>query len=71
ERKARNFEAIHRVIMGLKGWLRGIHGHAELVQHYLDEYCYRYKRHLMKEGIFENLMRKMIAHPPRTNNENL
>ncbi|MCS6956014.1 MAG: IS1595 family transposase, partial [Candidatus Calescibacterium sp.] len=47
------------------GWLRGIHGHAELVQHYLDEYCYRYNRHLMKEGIFENLMRRMIAHPPR------
>ena len=66
ERKGKNFKTMHRVIMGLKSWLRGIHGHAELLQHYLDEYCYRYNRHLMKEGIFENLITRMVEHPPRT-----
>lgn len=65
-KKGSNFEAIHRVIMGLKGWLRGIHGHAELLQSYLDEYSYRYNRHRMKEGIFENLMQRMISHSPMT-----
>lgn len=65
-KKGSNFETMHRVIMGLKGWLRGIHGHAELLQNYLNEYCYRYNRHLMKEGLFENLVERMVAHPPRT-----
>lgn len=65
-KKGSNFEAIHRVIMGLKAWLRGIHGHAEHLQSYLDEYSYRYNRHQMKEGIFDNLIRRMIVHPPMT-----
>ena len=63
-KKGRNFWRIHRVIMGFKGWLRGIHGHAQHLQAYLDEYCYRFNRHKMKEGIFENLINRMIVEKP-------
>jgi hypothetical protein len=31
---------------------------------YLDEYCYRYNRHLMKRGIFKNLTQRMMLHRP-------
>ncbi|HXH99288.1 MAG TPA: IS1595 family transposase, partial [Sphingobacteriaceae bacterium] len=35
-------------------------------QAYIDEYTYRFNRHKMKEGIFENLMGRMITKPPFT-----
>lgn len=63
-KKGKNFDAMHRVIMGIKAWLRGTHGHAKHLQYYLDEYCYRYNRHRMKEGIFENLITRMVKHKP-------
>jgi hypothetical protein len=34
------------------------------LQDYLDEYCYRFNRSFMKEGIFENLMVRMVNTPP-------
>jgi len=64
--KGKNFSQMHRVIMGFKGWLRGIHHHGEHLQGYVDEYCYRFNRSFMKEGIFENLLLRMVNHPPRT-----
>lgn len=64
QRNASNFPLIHRVIMGIKAWLRGTHGHAKHLQYYLDEYCYRFNRHLMKEGIFSNLISRMAKHDP-------
>jgi len=63
--KGSNFPNMHRVIMGFKGWLRGIHHHAELLQSYIDEYCYRFNRSNMKEGIFDNLLLRMIKAKPR------
>jgi len=65
-KKGRNFPEMHRVIMGFKGWLRGIHGHAEHLQAYIDEYCYRFNRSNMKDGIFDNLLGKLIAAKPIT-----
>lgn len=63
-KKGRNFPEMHRVIMGLKGWLRGVHHHVWDLQDYLDEYCYRFNRSFMKEGIFDNLMIRMVNTPP-------
>lgn len=62
--KGGNFPQMHRVIMNLKGWLRGMHHHVNDLQAYLDEYCYRFNRSFMKEGIFENLMKRMVSAPP-------
>ncbi|MEM6816097.1 MAG: hypothetical protein AAF600_17200 [Bacteroidota bacterium] len=36
----------------------------EHLQAYLDEYCYRFNRHLMKGKIFDRLMDRMVAHSP-------
>jgi hypothetical protein len=63
-KKGSNFSIMHRVIMGFKSWLRGTHGHAKHLQYYIDEYCYRYNRNKMKEGIFDNLLNRMIHHVP-------
>jgi len=65
-RKGKNFESIHRIIMGIKSWLRGTHGHAKHLQYYLNEYCYRYNRNRMTDGIFENLITRLVRHVPRT-----
>jgi len=64
--KGQNFPMLHRVIMGFKGWLRGIHHHAGHLQAYLDEYCFRFNRSFMKEGAFENLLDRMMSTPPKT-----
>ena len=63
-KKGGNFYELHRAIMNLKGWLRGMHHHVEHLQDYLDEYCYRFNRSFMKEGIFDNLMARMVKAPP-------
>lgn len=65
-KKGRNFPELHRSIMGFKGWLRGMHHSVKDLQAYLDEYCYRFNRSNMKEGIFDNLMNRMIKTPPYT-----
>jgi hypothetical protein len=54
----------HRVMNSLSSWLRGIHGHARHLQFYLNEYCYRFNCHLMKEGLFEKLIYRMVQHKP-------
>lgn len=66
-KKGRNFPEMHRVIMGFKGWLRGMHGHAEHLQAYIDEYCYRFNRNNMHEAIFDNLLNRLIDSKPITN----
>jgi len=63
-RKGGNFPDLHRCIMGFKGWLRGIHHHVENLQAYIDEYCYRFNRSNMKEGIFDNLLTRMVKADP-------
>lgn len=63
-KKGANFPDLHRAIMNMKGWLRGVHHHVEGLQDYLDEYCYRFNRSFMEEGIFDNLMKRMINSKP-------
>lgn len=65
-KKGGNFPDLHRAIMGFKGWLRGIHHHADHLQAYIDEYTYRFNRNFMKEKIFDNLMARMVNAPPCT-----
>jgi len=65
-KKGENFPDLHRAIMGFKGWLRGMHHHADYLQAYIDEYTYRFNRNFMKEKIFDNLMRRMINGSPCT-----
>lgn len=62
--KAKNFTLMHRAIMGLKAWIRGTHAQVKHLQYYLDEYTYRFNRHLFKTAIFDNLLNRMILHPP-------
>jgi len=59
-----NFKVLHRFIMGLKSWIRGIHHSVSHLQAYLNEYTYRFNRHFMKGAIFHNLMKRMINHHP-------
>ena len=66
EKKGKNFTDLHRCIMMFKAWLRGVHHSVKYLQSYLDEYTYRFNRHKMKEGIFENLMNRMMEKPPYT-----
>jgi len=63
-KKGSNFKELHRVIMNLKAWLRGVHHHVKDLQAYLDEYCYRFNRSFMKENIFDNLMMRMVKSKP-------
>lgn len=63
----KNFKDIHIHIMNIKGWLRGIHHHCskEYIQGYLDEYNYRYNRRNNMGSIFDLLLKKMVANPPK------
>jgi len=65
-KKGKNFKEMHRVIMMFKAWLRGVHHSVKYLQAYINEYSYRFNRHLMKEGIFENLMLRMVKSQPHT-----
>lgn len=62
--KGGNFPEMHRVIMMLKAWLRGIHHSVNDLQEYLNEYCYRFNRSFMKETIFDNLLSRMVKASP-------
>ncbi|MDL2262854.1 IS1595 family transposase, partial [Bacteroidales bacterium OttesenSCG-928-I21] len=63
-KKGENFPELHRTIMGFKGWLRGMHHQVKHLQAYLDEYSYRFNRNQIKEGLFENLVLRMVKSPP-------
>lgn len=65
-KKGENFPEMHRVIMGFKGWLRGMHHHTEHLQAYVNEYTYRFNRSNMKGNIFDNLMNRMAVSAPVT-----
>lgn len=69
----RNFDAMHRIIMTLKSWLRGIPGSVRDLQPYLDEYTYRFNRHKSGGNIFnkkvivwrgKNIMRQLTLPAP-------
>lgn len=57
EKKGKNFPQLHRGIMMFKAWLKGVHHSGEHLQPYINE---RFNRHQMKEGIFENLISRMV-----------
>lgn len=63
-KKGKNFPDLHRVIMNFKSWLRGTHHRVNNLQAYIDEYCYRFNRNNMKEGIFDNLLMRMVKAEP-------
>ena len=67
--KGKNFDVLHRFIMGLKSWLRGIHSSVRDLQAYLNEYVFRFNRHLCKGNIFNILLKRMVNFPPRTYNQ--
>ena len=61
-KKGKNFPDMHRTIMLFKAWLRGTHHAVDHLQAYLDEYIYRFNRSIMKVGIFENFLNRMVKH---------
>lgn len=63
-KKGEGFHDMHRVIMGLKGWLRGMHHRVKHLQAYIDEYTYRYNRANMGDAIFYNLLDRMVKAGP-------
>ena len=65
----KNFNMLHRFIMGLKSWLRGIHSSVRDLQAYLDEYVFRFNRHLSKGNIFNIILKRMVNFEPRTYNQ--
>jgi hypothetical protein len=68
-KKGGYFPELHRAIMGFKGWLRGMHQQVEHLQSYIDEYYYQFNRSFMKEGIFENLLLRMVNTQPITHKQ--
>jgi len=69
-KKGDNFSDIHRCIMMLKSWLRGVHHSVRHLQDYLDEYVYRFNRCFMKGEIFDNLLIRAVKHAPVINTSN-
>jgi transposase-like protein len=65
----KNFRLLHRQVMSIKGWLRGIHHSVKYIQPYLDEFCYRFNRINSFDTIFNNLTTKMMKHQPVYNNQ--
>ena len=63
-KKGENFSKLHRAIMMFKTWLRGTHHRVRDLQEYINEYSYRFNRSVMKAGIFDNLLSRMILHTP-------
>lgn len=62
--KGRSFPLIHRQIMMIKGWLRGIHHQCKHLQAYLDEFNYRFNRLKHSNTIFHNLIVRIMEHKP-------
>lgn len=59
------FPLIHRQIMMIKAWLRGVHHHCKHLQAYLDEFNYRFNRLKHLDTIFHKLILRMMEHPPK------
>ncbi len=63
-KQGKNFPLMHRQIMMLKAWLRGIHHHCDHLQQYLDEFCFRSNRNRNMQTIFHELISKMVFSKP-------
>lgn len=57
-----NFKALHTMIHQLKSWIRTTYSWVSVsnINRYLDEFCYRINRSLMKHNIFNNIIRRMV-----------
>lgn len=60
----KTFPLMHRQIMMIKGWLRGIHHQCKHLQAYLDEYNFRFNRRNNMKTIFHKLIVRMLEHEP-------
>jgi len=61
--KGKNFDNLHRLIMSLKYWLRGIHHSVRDLQPYLDEFSYKFNRNRMGGDIFNKILSRMVNYP--------
>ena len=57
-----SFPLVHQQVMNMKGWLRGIHHKCgeHHYQKYLDEYCFRTNRRNTEQGLFANIIAKVV-----------
>jgi transposase-like protein len=64
--KGKNFQEIHLHIMNLKNWLRGFHHPVSeaYIQHYLDEFHFRFNRRTFRDTIFHKLLDRMMKAKP-------
>lgn len=68
-KNGKNFDALHRFIMTLKSWLRGIHGSVRDLQAYLDEFTYKFNRHKSEGNIFNLILKRMVNYHAVTYNQ--
>ncbi len=61
-----NFPLLHVHIMNIKNWIRGIHHKcsAHRLQHYLNEFHFRFNRRGKLENIFQRIIEKAVAMQP-------
>jgi transposase-like protein len=62
--KGKTHKLVHRQIMMIKAWLRGIHHKCRHLQNYLNEYCYRFNKLKNTKSIFQSLLKQMVVTPP-------
>jgi len=58
-----NFKALHTMIHQVKSWIRTTYSWVSEfnINRYLNEFCYRINRSMIKEDIFNNLIKRMVA----------
>ena len=58
-----NFKALHTMIHQVKSWIRTTYSWVSEfnINRYLDEFCFRINRSLMKENIFNILIKRMVS----------
>lgn len=66
--KGENFTMLHLQIRNLKNWLRGTHSYCDkrLLNDYLNEYFFRFKRRNFRETILDKLLKRMTKGKPKT-----
>ena len=58
-----NFKALHTMIHQVKSWIRTTYSWVSEfnINRYLDEFCFRINRSLMKENIFNILIKRLVS----------
>lgn len=58
-----NFKAMHTMIHQIKSWIRTTYSWVSEfnIDRYLDEFCFRINRSQMKNNVFNNIIRRMVA----------